>query len=668
MKLVKARIRNYRSIRDTGEFNIENDKTILVGPNEAGKTAVLRALQQIKPPESVQKFNALRDYPRALYNDITTGKVTPETTPVVTGWFEFTDDEKSNLPEDIRNNLYEFTRYLDNSATHRFVGSKPPGTIALVRSDLLRFAKHLDKECDDEPSTAEVNTLLEGQSDTQTLSTAFANEALKWVLSKEVHFDENNDVEKSRFEKLKTNLILPINRAKALFFAESNIPIFVLFNNYFKVRPIIHLKKLADREENQSLDEDWFDYGNQCLMKLLGFSARVLSDLGIISDSRNDDIDEFENNREQLDKRNYQLNAASVKLTKEIRDIWRPSANRPEADKLRIVADGQYMKVVVEDDLGVEIELDQRSEGFQWMVSFFTVFFAEAQDKHENAILLLDEPGMSLHALKQRQFRETISRLAQENQTIFTTHSPFLVGPNELDLVRVVEMPSREAGTQVHTTITSTDPAAILPLQEALGYDLASTLFSSKRNLVLEGLTDYWYLQALSDLANAEGKQGLPDNISLVPASSAGKVVYFATILHSNNLKVAALLDSDKAGDDAAKQDTLVHTLGNNRILRTADFMPKESSVKASEIEDLIRDTLANVAFERFGVDVSEIENKQKSRPIIDLFEAEIPEFSKYQLAKAFLRWSKDHDFSDLKKHEAVSILGLLKSAKDSLK
>ena len=59
---------------------------------------------------------------------------------------------------------------------------------------------------------------------------------------------------------------------------------------------------------------------------------------------------------------------------------------------MRIQADAQYLKVVVEDELGVEVELDQRSEGFQWLVSFFIVFFAEAANKHENAILLLDEP------------------------------------------------------------------------------------------------------------------------------------------------------------------------------------------------------------------------------------------------------------------------------------
>ncbi|MBF4269828.1 OLD family endonuclease, partial [Vibrio anguillarum] len=130
------------------------------------------------------------------------------------------------------------------------------------------------------------------------------------------------------------------------------------------------------------------------------------------------------------------------------------------------------------------------------------VFFSEAMDKHENAILLLDEPGMSLHALKQRDFRETISRLAENNQTLFTTHSPFLVGPDELDIVRVVEMKERTLGTKVHTTLSSEDPAGLLPLQEALGYDLANSLFSQQRNLILEGLTDYWYIEATAQLMN----------------------------------------------------------------------------------------------------------------------------------------------------------------------
>ncbi|WP_256670670.1 MULTISPECIES: ATP-dependent endonuclease, partial [unclassified Pseudomonas] len=248
------------------------------------------------------------------------------------------------------------------------------------------------------------------------------------------------------------------------------------------------LGSLAKRLESNLLDDDAYDYGNSCLLKLLGFTAQELSDLGKASEPSHTttDLDEY---REKLDRRSYELNAASVELTQQIIKVWNPDENKGEASKLKLTADGQYLKVVVEDNIGVEIELDQRSEGFQWLVSFFIVFFAEAKGKHKNTILLLDEPGVSLHALKQREFRKTISMLANDNQTIYSTHSPFLVGPDELDIVRVVELTDRMVGTKVHTTVSSSDPAALLPLQEALGYDLAQSLFANQRNLILEGLT-----------------------------------------------------------------------------------------------------------------------------------------------------------------------------------
>ena len=59
MRLAKARIQGYRSIIDSGWFDVEHGKSILVGPNEAGKTAILQALQKLNPPEGVELFNPL---------------------------------------------------------------------------------------------------------------------------------------------------------------------------------------------------------------------------------------------------------------------------------------------------------------------------------------------------------------------------------------------------------------------------------------------------------------------------------------------------------------------------------------------------------------------------------------------------------------------------------
>ncbi|MCY3567947.1 MAG: AAA family ATPase, partial [Chloroflexi bacterium] len=405
------------------------------------------------------------------------------------------------------------------------------------------------------------------------------------------------------------------------------------------------------------LDDERYDYGNVCLLKLLGFDARELADLGDAPDP-GDDRAAFDSYRNQLEERRIKLNAASIRLTDEIRSIWNPDAEREEADTVLVQADGQYLTVAIEDELGVHIDLDQRSAGFQWLVSFFVVFFAEAQGAHDNAVLLLDEPGLSLHGLKQREFRRTISRLAEGNQTLYTTHSPFLVGPDELDLVRVVEMTDRDEGTRVHTSLSASDPAALLPLQEALGYDLAQSLFAQQRNLVLEGLTDFWYFEATAHLLREAGIANLNEKIALLPAEGASKVVYFATILHSQRLKVAALLDSDNAGDQAAKQETLVHTLGNKNILRTSDVCP--GSITKPEIEDLLRDTLVAVAKSDLGWDIAKVAADQPNRPLTSIFESEVTDFSKYRLAKAYLRWTRDHSATDLAEHERTSWEGLI--------
>ena len=446
------------------------------------------------------------------------------------------------------------------------------------------------------------------------------------------------------------------------------MPKFILFSNYFRIKPVLHLRKLAERVENNSLDDTQYDYGNICLLKFLGFTPKELADAGDTSRFNNlNDPKQYEQYKAQLDGRDYKLNAATIRLTQAIREVWNPTQDSRDASNLRIkVADSQYLKVVVEDELGVEVELDQRSEGFQWMVSFYVVFFAEAMDKHKNAILLLDEPGQSLHALKQAEFRDTLSKLSVKNQTIYTTHSPFLVGADELDKVRVVEMVDRSTGTKVHFSLTATDDGAILPLQEALGYDLAQSMFFHKKNLVLEGLTDMWYLEGLSNLLISAGKTGIDEQIALIPANCASKVVYFATILHAQNLKIAALLDSDAEGELAAKQDTLVNALGNKRILRTKDAYT--GSVSAPEIEDILRDTLLSIAKVQCGWDAIATAQAQEKRPIVDVLESVAgKDFSKYKLAKAFIRWSREHDLNDLKAAEITQAEKLIEKVNKAL-
>jgi hypothetical protein len=140
----------------------------------------------------------------------------------------------------------------------------------------------------------------------------------------------------------------------------------------------------------------------------------------------------------------------------------------------------------------------------------------------------------------------------------------------------------------VHTRLAVDDPRSIYPLQAALGYDLAQSMFTHQRNLVVEGVTDLLYIEALDKAFTDEAGASLADGRAIVPAGSASKVVYYSTILTSQSLKVAAHLDSDAAGDLAAEQEELWHLLTSTRILRTGHHI---CGVKRAEIEDLLRTT-----------------------------------------------------------------------------
>ncbi|WP_067866056.1 AAA family ATPase [Nocardia shimofusensis] len=672
MLLSRVRTTNYRSINDSGEFEIDPGKTLLVGVNEAGKTALLRALQQINAPEDTEKFSPLRDYPRARYvTDIQRGALSPSQVAVTVATFTLTEPERQLIlevaPEATDVSEYRVYRYLDNHRSWDFGSAKLWSKFGEIQADLKRFRAYLAKQEDSDAVVAELDALTKSWTSGTVIRGEEAKKLSAWLDSAFPLIEEGNSTEEERYARLEAAVGYADRIIEAGSVVHDRVPLFVYYSTYFTVHPRINLASLAARQASDDIDPG-YDFGNLCLLKLLGLTAEELSDLakGEPDPSHHGGRETagyqaaHKQYEEKLDQRQHILNSASVDLTRSIREVW-----GDENVQLRLAADGQYLKVVVVDDLGVEVELDQRSEGFRWLVSFFVVFKAQASGDLKNAILLLDEPGMSLHALKQQEFRKTATRLAEDNQVIYTTHSPFMVGTDELNLVRIVEMTDRTTGTKVHTRLSVDDPRSIYPLQAALGYELAQSLFGQPRNLVCEGVTDMMYIEALNAALTADGA-GLKSTIAIVPANSASKVLYYVTLLRSQKLKVAALLDSDQAGDKAAKQDELVQLLTTKQILRTKDY--SSGTVAKAEIEDLLRDTLVQVAKGELGWDVTAIASSQPGRPIVDIFTKEITGFSKYKLVRAFVRWISSHAIFDLTSDEQAGVDKLFKAINNALR
>ena len=246
MRLKKARVKKYRSIRDTGWFDIEDFKTILVGQNEAGKTVLLQALQQLNAPKGQRGFDALRDYPRSEYNDITTKKVDPTTLTVVEAQFQLDSEDVGAIPAEFADVTYVCGRTLDNTSWHKLQNSPPDVKYSDVSKDLARLAAHVDARVPSPQPEAAVPTVPSAELDDITedwgpsdiIDPVRAGIIEKWFKTF-LPLVEEGSKEEERHDRLTDKIGFSTRKKPALNVLWARLPVFVLFSNYFRVRPLI---------------------------------------------------------------------------------------------------------------------------------------------------------------------------------------------------------------------------------------------------------------------------------------------------------------------------------------------------------------------------------------------------------------------------------------------
>lgn len=261
MRLSKARVCGYRSVIDSDYFDVENGKTILVGPNEAGKTAILQALYKLNPPEGTELFNPLRDYPRAKYDeDIEKGGIDPAKFTVVEGHFTLDDSDKASLPEAYHDITYVRGRYLDNKTWHRIDGGPEKLLYSALDKDLQKISLHFQATCTVQGKSenivstiqAELDKIIGGLKKTDYISFEKATALQEWLKKNLPYLEDENTTENKRYDKLSELLELPGVRSTVLMYCEKSLPVFILFSNYFRIKPVLHLRKLAERIDNKT--------------------------------------------------------------------------------------------------------------------------------------------------------------------------------------------------------------------------------------------------------------------------------------------------------------------------------------------------------------------------------------------------------------------------------
>jgi predicted ATP-dependent endonuclease of OLD family len=170
-----------------------------------------------------------------------------------------------------------------------------------------------------------------------------------------------------------------------------------------------------------------------------------------------------------------------------------------------------YLKFYIETKKGEFLSVEKRSQGFKWFLSFYLQL--KAEDKRtDHLIILFDEPGMYLHSKAQLDMIKVFEELSSKNQIIYSTHSPYLIDTAKLHRLRLV-LNTKETGTTIEK-ITSNkinnQKDALKPIIDALGLEVASPFsVAKKNNVILEGISDFHYMQSMKLLLSKNIEVGL---------------------------------------------------------------------------------------------------------------------------------------------------------------
>jgi len=547
MKLVHASIQRYRSIGEPTEFDVEPDVTALVGKNESGKTAVLQSLYKSNPVDRA-KFDPDLDFPTHRTREIAKGA----TVKVTDLTYELDGDDIAAVEASLCPGVLDDKRVVV-AAGFRF--NKTTWSISVNREKVLNSLRDsLDLPAADKSKVEDASTIdglveiLQGlESDTPT-ATATLEKIKAWRDSDPV--------------------------LAAIDILSERRPKFVYFGDYDVMPGKVSIPRLISHRDSGALER-----GEEALLALLSM-AGVDPQEFISSDNHERLIRQMENASNAISDEVFEYWSQNKELQVELHTIAtaEPSAEPPlnEAPLLQIRVKNQRHRVTV--------PFDERSRGFVWFFSFLAYFSKLEEESTQPLILLLDEPGLSLHATAQHDLLRFINeRLAPHHQVIFTTHSPFMVDPHNFGRVRTV-IDAPETGTTVSSDILKTDAESAFPLHAALGVELTQTLFVGPNVLLVEGPSDVIYLQYLSEQLIKAGKTGLDDRWVLVPGGGISKLAAFLTLFGANQMKVCVLADS------SAQNNKTIGRLKASGKLYDAGIVQigNASGAEEADVEDLL--------------------------------------------------------------------------------
>jgi predicted ATPase len=594
MKLTEFRVREFRSIWDSGPVQVDDQVTCLVGKNEAGKTALLTALYRTNPLIAEHaKFDLTYDYPKREVEDyrFAVENGDRDEVVVVECKFELDDSDRAAVsavfgPKALPSKTFarqtyygeansKFVMAVDDAAARQYLASNAALSDELVTAlkaapNWPAFAGALDAT----EATEAVNALrtLVGNVTENGLAYYIFNSLLWKRAPKFLYFDEYYQL------KGHDNLNALINRLDNNQLEDSDRPLIGLIN-----LARLNLKELVETQNTTELKNKLQNAGNFLTQRIV----------------------------------KYWSQNKHIQMRFDVRDAkpQDPAGMQSGINVWGEVYDTAHM---------ASTPLGTRSRGFVWFFSFLA-WYEDVKRQKQNVVLLLDEPGLSLHGRAQGDLLNYFETELADHQLLYTTHSPFMIDPKRFDRVRIVQdlgidakdqLPKDEDGTKVLEHVFDATDDSLFPLQGALGYEIQQTLFVGPNSLIVEGPADMLFIRAVSAQLEREGRTGLSEDWVVTPVGGSGKVpTYVALLAPQKGMNVATLLDI-QSSDKQLIEDLFKKKLLNKKQVSTyADF----TGTAEADVEDM---------FERdFYVDLvnAEYAKQLKAKIAVSKLNANLP-------------------------------------------
>ena len=593
MKAIRFRVQNFRNINDSDWISLEK-VTAFVGRNESGKTSLLKALHKFNPA-TPEPYDAQREFPRDRYTrDYVSNGSKGEDWPVCLVEFDIPEElriEITNLLEEDGKPPEKVTaaRFYDGSLKFEYAPAieeklLAPEPVLGALDEFASSARRLGT-----PDTAQEEAMAEQRTELANWATEWKDElkdkddlrggdgAQRLVELRRGMESKSNPQTADMVEALQRTIEPVLEAAKNPSVIDQinekikhSLPVLIYFENYGILDSAIWLPRFLEdlgRDPNDSRVRTV-----NSMFKHVGLDPREIAELGHGEASRireqgsQPTPEQIAADQQRIEERAIKLNSASKDISDQFSKWWSQRRH-----KIHYQADGDYFRVWIADDRrqDVEIELEARSKGFQWFFSFYLVFLVESEGGHKHAILLLDEPGLHLHPTAQQELIAFFEKLSETNQLAYTTHSPFLIDGEHLHRVRPVT--EDDTGHSRITTETwPKDRETIFPLQAAAGYAMIRGLFQHRKNVLVEGMSDFYYLHALSQQCTKSGRPALPDDIYITPCGGTKHVGHFASMFlgHEVLLPPCAVAAMHEIGTAGVTRRYLHHALWRHETCR----------------------------------------------------------------------------------------------------